>query len=52
MKSAVNTILAEKDISLEKESKRFWSEITNHKYNFKRQEQQLDALDKITKSEF
>jgi secreted Zn-dependent insulinase-like peptidase len=39
MKGAVNTILAEKDISLPDESTRMWSEITKHKYNFKRQQE-------------
>lgn len=52
MKGAVQTNIAEKDINLSYESSRFWGEISKHKYNFKRQQQQLDALSKMTKKEF
>ena len=52
MKGAVQTNIAEKDIKLSYEFGRYWNEITKHKYNFKRQQQQLDALSKLTKKEF
>ena len=44
--------LAEKDINLSKENGRHWSEISTHKYNFERQEEEIEVLGEITKQDF
>ena len=38
VKSSLHTIIAEKDINLSYEAYRYWGEISNHQYVFKRQE--------------
>jgi len=48
---AVNTELSEKDINLKKDCERQWSEIGLHKYNFNRQQEEIDCLQTITKQE-
>jgi secreted Zn-dependent insulinase-like peptidase len=51
-KKAIQTIIAEKDTSLAKESSRYWQEISNHYYLFDRQNKELETLMTITKSDF
>lgn len=51
-KAAVHQILAEKDINLQKEEGRFWSEISTHKYLFDRQEKELEILASLTLDDF
>mmetsp|Transcript_24151 Transcript_24151/g.37094 ORF Transcript_24151/g.37094 Transcript_24151/m.37094 type:complete len:278 (-) Transcript_24151:15-848(-) len=51
-KQAVMVKLSEKDFNLQQESTRFWGEICTHKYNFDRQQDEIDALSKITKQQF
>jgi secreted Zn-dependent insulinase-like peptidase len=46
-KKAIQTIIAEKDTSLAKESARFWQEISNHYYLFDRQSKELETLSEI-----
>jgi len=51
-RNSVLTNLKEKDITLQREKDRFWRELTNHEYNFERQQQEIDMLQTITKEEF
>jgi len=51
-KTAVHTLLAEKDINLTKENFRFWNEIASHQYEFERQPKNLEILKTITRDEF
>lgn len=46
------TNVKEKDISLQRQKDRFWRELTNHEYNFERQQQEIEMLQTITKEEF
>merc|ERR1711935_45218 len=43
-KSAVHTLLAEKDMNLNQENARIWGEICQHTYTFDRQEKSLEIL--------
>ena len=52
LRQAVHTIISEKDINLRKENDRFLGEITSHKYNFERQQENIELLASITKAEF
>lgn len=48
---AVNTSVSEKDINIKKENERFWGEISVHKYQFTRQQVEMDELKTLTKQE-
>lgn len=41
LRQAVHTIISEKDINLKRENERFMGEITSHKYNFDRQQENI-----------
>ena len=43
-KKSICTILSEKDINLGKDKIRMWRELFSHKYNFQRQEHDLEVL--------
>ena len=51
-KQAVLVKLAEKDINLKTENARHWGEISTHKYEFDRQEKEIQMLSEITKQDF
>jgi secreted Zn-dependent insulinase-like peptidase len=44
--------LAQKDINLNKEYARNWGEISTHKYDFERQNKEIQMLETITLDEF
>ena len=50
-KKSVHTVLAEKDINLGKDKIRMWRELFSHKYDFHRQEHDLQVLATITKKD-
>jgi secreted Zn-dependent insulinase-like peptidase len=50
-KQAVHTKISEKDINLQKENDRYSGEISLHKYNFGRQQSEIEDLAKITKDQ-
>lgn len=49
---SVLTRVSEKDKNLGEEFGRFWTELDTHKYQFDRQEREIEALKKVTKAEF
>lgn len=51
-KQAVLVKLAEKDINLSKETYRHWGEISTHKYNFERQDKEIEILSEISLKDF
>jgi insulysin len=51
-KQAVLVKLAEKDINLRKEYARNWGEISTHKYDFDRQEKEIQVLQTIQLADF
>lgn len=51
-KSAIRTIIAEKDPNMNKAAMRNIGEITTHRYQFDRQQKELELLETITKDEF
>lgn len=52
-KSAIRTIIAEKDPNMTREAQRFMvSEVSTHRYKFDRQQRELELLETITKDEF
>ena len=52
-KSAIRTLLAEKDTSMMKQANRFLSsEISTHRYFFERQNKDLETLETVTKDDF
>jgi len=52
-KSAIRTIIAEKDPNLAAAARRvFGLEVTTHRYQFERQQKELELLETITKDEF
>ena len=50
-KQAVKVKLAEKDLNLAMENQRLWSEMSTHKYQFDRQDQEISTLESITRQE-
>ena len=48
---AVKTEISEKDINMKRDNDRMWSEIGLHKYNFVRQQEEIDALETLNKAE-
>ena len=48
---AVKTEVSEKDINMKKDNERMWSEIGLHKYNFARQQEEIDALETFNKAD-
>mmetsp|Transcript_12503 Transcript_12503/g.21034 ORF Transcript_12503/g.21034 Transcript_12503/m.21034 type:complete len:366 (+) Transcript_12503:1830-2927(+) len=51
-RQAVLTTISEKDYNLQKESGRFWMEISLHEYKFDRQQADIALLPQITKQQF
>ena len=52
-KGAIKTKIAIKDTTIMKTAKRFMEgEIGTHRYNFNRQQEDLETIDSITKEEF
>jgi secreted Zn-dependent insulinase-like peptidase len=51
-RQAVHTVLAEKDITLQRESSRMWTEIFSQQLQFDRQQSELDQLKLVTKQDF
>ena len=51
-RDSVLTKLQEKDLNLNQQHSRNFTEIASHKYNFERQDQQIEAIKDITKQEF
>ena len=50
-RKSVHTRLAQKDLNLNDQSSRFWSDITSHKYVFDRQAKSLQVLNSLTLKE-
>jgi len=51
-KKSVLTNLKEKDVNLQEEHNRHWKELTSHRYEFNRQNLEIEMLETITKEEF
>ena len=49
---SVLTIVSEKDKNQKEEFTRFWAELNRHKYQFDRQEKEIQSLKHLTKAEF